>query len=98
MKRSRIFLGATTALLAIAGIAAAKAHRLDPKTNWYYTKIIGGNAICTKPLLTSCANQLIGASCLYRTLGVNHASFGVYTRGSNGSLFPCAVRAKYPQE
>jgi len=95
MKRSRIFLGATTALLAIAGIAAAKAHRIDPKTNWYYTKIVGGNAICTKQLLTSCVNQPQGVSCLYITLGTNHASFGVYTRGNTTSNFPCAVRAKY---
>lgn len=35
MKNSKVFLGITTALLAIAGVAAAKAHR-SPVTTAYY--------------------------------------------------------------
>ena len=41
MKRSRIFLGATTTLLAVAGLVAAK--RFDAaKTRWY----VGDDGLC----------------------------------------------------
>lgn len=37
MKRSRIFLGLTTACLAIAGVVAAKvSHFADPIARWYF--------------------------------------------------------------
>lgn len=39
MKRSRIFLGATTTLLAVAGIAAAKSHKFDGITRYYCTSV-----------------------------------------------------------
>lgn len=37
MKRSRIFLGLTTACLAIAGIVAAKAVKFGTSKFYYYT-------------------------------------------------------------
>jgi len=40
MKRSKLFLGATTCILAIAGVAAAKSNFASPARKGYY---------CTKP-------------------------------------------------
>jgi len=37
MKRSKIFLGAMTSLLAVAGIAATKAHKFANKVTGYYS-------------------------------------------------------------
>ena len=37
MKRSKIFLACTTALLAVVGVVAAKAHKFTVLTNAYYS-------------------------------------------------------------
>jgi hypothetical protein len=37
MKRSKIFLATTTALLAIVGVVAAKAHKFTFSTTAYYS-------------------------------------------------------------
>jgi len=96
MKHSRIFLGFTSTLLAIIGIAAAKAHRNDKVLQYYYTKIVGSNAICTKGIFTACIKGIPGNQCLWT---VNHKQFvyGVYTQGSSapGSQVPCATPLKY---
>jgi len=84
MKRSRIFLGVTTALLAVAGIAAAKAHRGPTKTVYYYTKIVNGTtAFCTKPLVTHCILSGSGDPCSYKGIPL-------YTRFNS-----CLQRALY---
>lgn len=41
MKRSKLFLGATACLLAIAGVAASAAHRFTPRTVCYYSQVSG---------------------------------------------------------
>jgi hypothetical protein len=51
MKRSKIFLGATTCFLAIAGIAATKAHRT--LTNAYTYDIVGNKGHCV-PIQSLC--------------------------------------------
>ena len=66
MKRSRIFLGVTTTLLAVAGIAAAKAHRIPARAVYYYTKVVNGHTYCTKPLVTHCDKNGLGAACEYQ--------------------------------
>lgn len=45
MKRSKIFLGLTTGLLAVAAIAATKAHRLDRTLPGYYSIASGGGCV-----------------------------------------------------
>ena len=42
MKRSRVFLGITTACLAIAGAVAAKATHFDPIPGFYLTAQVTG--------------------------------------------------------
>lgn len=47
MKHSKIFLGATTCLLAIVGVAATRAHKFSQTaTGFYATKSTGG--ACTR--------------------------------------------------
>jgi hypothetical protein len=41
MKRSKIYLGITASLLAIVGIAAAKAHKSTTAVRGYYTNPLG---------------------------------------------------------
>jgi hypothetical protein len=37
MKRSRLFLGLSSAVLAVIGVAATKAHKWNSATVFYYT-------------------------------------------------------------
>jgi hypothetical protein len=46
MKRSKMFLGLTTGILAIVGIAAAKSHKSTVRTGFYWTG--GSSSKCTK--------------------------------------------------
>jgi len=71
MKSSKIFLGVTTTLLAVAGIAATKAHNFTNKKTGYYSTVTGSNAKCTRA----------GAGHFY-TSGSNQASttFGTNSR------------------
>jgi len=82
MNRSKIFLGATATLLAVAGVAATKAAKFGNLTVCYYTqvnalnpaKIIVGNQPCTVSIVPSAPR------CLYYT-GTLHTvtSFPLYT-------------------
>jgi hypothetical protein len=57
MKRSRIFLGATTALLAIAGVAAAKASHFGANlTRYFCTKDV---SVKNHPVCAPFATRLI---------------------------------------
>lgn len=76
MKRSRIFLGATTALLAIAGIAAAKAHRVPSHTVFFYTKTISSGDACTKTFNTFCTRGGLDHNCVTPTDGYQLYSLG----------------------
>ena len=94
MKRSKIFLGATTLLLAIAGLAAAKIHKIPQRVHWYATKIMSSNLICSHAVATRCAIGF-GPACLYVT--ENGAQFQLFTRGSNvaNTLVPCSGISRY---
>jgi len=62
MKRSRIFLGITTAMLAIAGVAAARMHNYGVKYRTYFTDK-SANHVCTSYILTACTKNATGAQC-----------------------------------
>jgi len=51
MKRSRIFLGVTTACLAIAGVVAAKASHFGPTPACIFTANGRGAILTTAPCL-----------------------------------------------
>ena len=65
MKHSKIFLGITTSILAIAGVAAAKYYG-PQKTRFYITS---GLAAC-RPILSPCVTDVGTITC-----------FGNYTNG-----------------
>jgi len=94
MKRSKIFLGATTALLAIAGIAAAKAHRAPSATVYYFTKVAAGTHQCFKfPLQTKCTLNGPEAICRFNAAG---SLYTLYTKIQTVSgLTTCFTIAKY---
>jgi len=83
MNRSKIFLGASATLLAVAGVAATRAAKFGTITACYYTqvnalnpaKIIVGNQPCTVT-----TNPLF-PRCIYYTTGPDHTgtSFPLYT-------------------
>jgi len=58
MKRSRIFLGLTTACLAIAGVVAAKASHFDGARYLYIT---GGGTCVRQPGICSVIEDPSGA-------------------------------------
>jgi hypothetical protein len=91
MKRSRIFLGATTALLAIAGIAAAKAHRTPITTVYFYTKVAATNPHkCVEfPRQTKCTVAGIQAICKFSAQSV----YTLYT--SKVDDITCGPVARY---
>jgi Family of unknown function (DUF6520) len=51
MKRSKIFLSATTCILAIAGFAASRAHRTEFTKGYYFTS---NGAICKTNASIAC--------------------------------------------
>ena len=57
MKRSKIFLGTTTCLLAIAGAAATKAHYFNTIQAYYITRLFGApspHKCVAFPILVPC--------------------------------------------
>jgi len=85
MKRSKIFLAGTTCLLAIAGVAATKAHKVNQHPV-YYTSSRG---LCTAFKLTHCTVN--GGPNICKTGG--SASKTLYTK-SNVSQ-PCNQVAQH---
>ena len=80
MKRSRIFLGATTCLLAVAGVAATKAAKFGSTKATYFTqKAIGGQHACILVTNQPCALVPNGIQCKYYTVGHHVTSFPLYT-------------------
>lgn len=59
MKRSKIFLAGTTCLLAIAGVAATKAHKITPRPVYYTSS----NGHCTAVKVTACSLSGSGGVC-----------------------------------
>jgi len=65
MKRSKVFLGVTTALLAVAGVTAARHY--GPSVQRYYithagTHCLAQYANCTKGTVTVCTFTTINLS------------------------------------
>src|SRR5258707_537736 len=61
MKHSRIFLGATTCMLAIAGVAAAKMHKFFTNVTRYYCTspptALHSSKNCVPYALTNCLSD-----------------------------------------
>jgi len=96
MKRSKVFLGVTTAILAVAGVAAAK-HYGPPKTRLYLTH---GLTACLQQTGITCTT---GGSnpCLFKT--TNGSFIQIYTDGPAGVYHPanptnCKSALQYPSE
>ena len=89
MKRSKIFLGATTALLAIAGVAAAK-HYSGSKTAFYISS--GGNYCLSAPAQP--CTQTGSTDCKYTTS--HNAQVLTFTAGPGpvGTLI-CNKKIRY---
>jgi len=86
MKRSKIFLGLTTAILAVVGVAAAK--RYTQTVRFYITS---NSTWCTQvasPCIKSSDPSAV--QCNYTPCLV---SFPLYTQGNSGTL-PDATRCK----
>ena len=79
MKRSKIFLGVTTALLAIAGVAAAK-HYSGSRTAYFVTH---GQTWCTSVLIG--CTQTGTTDCQYTTTGPLQKKVTLYTLGPVGT-------------
>ena len=71
MKRNKIFLGVTTTLLAVAGIAAANQHH-KTKTLFYTTvgSTCSGGTLCTKISLFNLYTASTSAAPIVTTGGV----------------------------
>jgi len=76
MKRSRLFLGVSTALLAVAGVAAAK-HYTGSRTAFYITT--GGN-FCKQVNSIPCTEGGLVA-CTYT---VSSTGYILFTKGPEG--------------
>ena len=92
MKRSRIFLGITTALLAIAGVAAAKAHRNPSVTVYYQTLNINNQKTCLAFKATKCTGITPGINCV-----TANGRFQLYTQKLAVGV-GCDVPAQYSQD
>jgi len=95
MKRSKLFLGATTALLAIAGVAAAK-HYSGAKAFFYVTH---NQTWCTTAGTVPCT-QSGSVNCLYTTTGPLAKKVATFTVGPRGTYNPnqptnCLSQIKY---
>jgi len=88
MKRSRIFLGLTTACLAIAGVVAAKASHFNGVHRWYITSQAG--ACVLQPGIAPCVYNADGAKTCVTTL--SGTPFTLYTINSLGV---CTHPVKY---
>jgi hypothetical protein len=94
MKRSRIFLGATSALLAIAGVAAAKmAHFSSTTTRYYCTHIAAvGGRICVPYAFVNCQSQESGTiTCYFTVLPGMSPNYTLYSNGVAKGTHHCNV-------
>ena len=96
MNRSKIFLGATTCLLAVAGVAATKAAKFKITTVTYYTQVQALHNVCVPATQQPCTiTPTAAVRCFYYTAGPVHTltNFPLYT-GVNSST-PCINPIKY---
>jgi hypothetical protein len=75
MKRSKILLASTTAILAVAGVFAAKVHKFSQFKNGFYSK--GGHGVTT-PIVCTVATAI-----KYYTAPAAGASVQAFTQYSN---------------
>jgi len=93
MKHSKIFLGLTAFLLAIAGVTAAN-HFRGSTTRWYVTDGVGipQRKHCVATGTISCIyNSAKTTTCLYQNLAV-------FTSGAKGDATNCIHKFVYTQE
>jgi len=79
MKRSKFFLAGTSFLLAIVGVAAAKAHRNTAVTGFYKN---GGNCNLASQTKGFTVNHKT-TSVLKHTTGGVSGNFTLYSKSSN---------------
>ena len=91
MKRSKIFLAITTALLAIAAVAATKAHMNANTLQGYFTS---KNLLCTaqgERCYTVGSKDPSARICLYNVDGIVHKIYTVRREG------PCRGKVLYTE-
>jgi hypothetical protein len=95
MKRSKIFLGLTTAVLAVAGVAAAE-HYQPTATKFYITNANAPVKYC-KAVSLPCTGGIF--DCIYIAGGL---FLQAYTRGPEGTIplgsNKCKFAARYLPE
>jgi|GEM_PF-2412972 len=93
MKHSKIFLGVTTCLLAIAGVVAAK--RFGPNiTRWYCTDFNMVRHCVVSPIITCTQFNSATNTCTV-ALGTPKRHFKIYTQGAVGPCANCLNEFKY---
>jgi len=89
MKRSKIFLGITTGILAIAGVAAAKSYG-TLKSRLYCTQTVAGSThYCASTSSTFKYTKTAGSSNLVTTIVAGtsgNVTVPVYTKGTTGQI------------
>ena len=96
MKRTKLFLGITTCVLAVAGVAATKAARFAATITSYYCTV--GKASCVTLTVPSCAPGITPKCTIIIGQFPNQHHYTVYnfqTSASNGcatSTARCAVK------
>jgi len=95
MNRSKIFLGATASLLAVAGVAATKAAKFGNFTVCYFTQVnVLNPAKIIVPHQPCTITALPGARCFYYTTGPLHTLTGFPLYTAVGTA-PCVNPIKY---
>jgi len=84
MKRSKIFLGVTTGILAIAGVAAANKFG-GSKTRLFCTQVGSKYCVTSSSFVYTSTGAGTGITTL-TTNGHTNISVPVYTQGTVGSL------------
>jgi hypothetical protein len=92
MQHSRIFLGATPAILVIAGVAAAKMSHFSATTTKYYCTHISADSarICLPYTLDNCQCDIGGTiTCYFTVQGGTLPNYTLYTNGTIGQKKRC---------
>ena len=83
MKRSKLFLGATTAILAVAGVAAAKHY--GPSVQRYYITKVNGH-YCQQ-IASTCSTLNGSIQCYFTQVnGPVTTRYQLFTQGPVGTL------------
>jgi hypothetical protein len=90
MKRSKLFLGVTTCLLAVIGVAATKAHKFSQKLPGYFgTRSNTCGHISKQTFFTQAA---VGSAQAVTNFGSEHA-IAVYTSPGLGNSHTCSGKS-----